>query len=195
MMEGLQGNLGVLKGGKTITSSKMIDQGLDGSEVSRRLNNLYRKVAKYIEDNNLQERVNLDVDNRGLTIRFTGKLLFGLGEADIKPEATEILNQIANFIQTVPNQVTVEGHTDNLPINNSKFPTNWELSTARATNVIRYFIEKDDIDPSRLSAAGYSKYKPLHPNNNPQNRALNRRVDVVILKMEDQGKKEDVINE
>ncbi|GAB6098889.1 OmpA family protein [Halanaerocella petrolearia] len=194
MVQGLQGKLGVLEGGKTISQSKMIEKGLNSPNISSRLNNLQQKVSSYVQENNLQNDINLAIDERGLTIRFSGKVLFDLGRAEIKSDSKEILNQIAGFIKTVPNNVTVEGHTDNLPISNSKFPSNWELSTTRATNVIRYFIEQDDIDPSRLSAAGYSKYKPIHPNNTRQHRALNRRVDVVILKM-DQEKKEDLVNE
>ncbi|KXS40607.1 MAG: chemotaxis protein MotB, partial [Candidatus Frackibacter sp. T328-2] len=88
------------------------------------------------------------------------------------------------IIDKVPNQIMVEGHTDDLPINNSRFPSNWELSTARATNVVRHFIENNGIDPAKLSAAGYAKYKPIKPNTNAKNRSLNRRVDVIVLKKE-----------
>ena len=89
--------------------------------------------------------------------------------------------RVADIIKEVPNDVLVEGHTDNLPINTPEFPSNWELSTARATRVIRYFIENENIDPDRLSASGYSEYQPLRPNDTPENRAENRRVEIVLL--------------
>ncbi|AGB40637.1 flagellar motor protein [Halobacteroides halobius DSM 5150] len=195
MIEGLQGKLGVLEGGKTISESKMINAGLNSPRISNELSNLYRQVSKYIKENNLEKDINLKVDERGLTIRFTGQVLFELGEAKIKSGSKDTLSQIAAFIKSVPNDVVIEGHTDSLPISNSDFASNWELSTTRATNVIKYFIEQNSITPSRLAAAGYSKYKPIRPNNSPRNRAMNRRVDVVILRMEEDKKKEEVINE
>ncbi|MDK2959817.1 MAG: chemotaxis protein MotB, partial [Bacillota bacterium] len=76
----------------------------------------------------------------------------------------------------------VEGHTDNLPINTYRFPSNWELSTARATTVVRYLAEKHGIPPDRLSAAGYGEWRPVAPNDTPEHRAQNRRVDIVVLR-------------
>lgn len=189
MIEGLQGKLGVLKGGKTISSAPMIDAGLNSQRSgTQQLSNLNTKVEQYIQDQGLEDDVETKITDKGLTVRFTGKVLFGLGEAEIKEDAKDILNNMAEFIKTVPNDVMVEGHTDDLPISNSQFPSNWELSTARATNVIRYFIENDNLDPTRLSAAGYSKYKPIVPNENWENRMKNRRVDIVILRMDQQQK-------
>ena len=189
MIEGLQGKLGVLTGGKTISSAPMIDAGLNSQRSgTQQLSNLNTKVEQYIQDQGLEDDVETKITDKGLTVRFTGKVLFGLGEAEIKEDAKDILNNMAEFIKTVPNDVMVEGHTDDLPISNSEFPSNWELSTARATNVIRYFIENDNLDPTRLSAAGYSKYKPIVPNENWENRMKNRRVDIVILRMDQQQK-------
>ena len=194
VIEGLQGKLGVLEGGKTISSSKMINAGLNSKRTGlRRIGELYERVSRYIRQENLQKDVKLEITDRGLTIRFTGKVLFPLGKAEIKDQAYNILDKMAQFVKSVPNDVVVEGHTDNLPIQNSNFPSNWELSTTRATNVIRYFIENNSINPVRLSAAGYSKYKPVKPNNSVKNRSLNRRVDIIILKMDET--EEDITNE
>ena len=187
MIEGLQGKLGVLEGGQTISSAPMINAGLDSQRSgTRQLSNLNTKVENYIEGEDLEDDVETKITDKGLTVRFTGEVLFDLGEAAIKEDSRDILTKMSEFIKTVPNDVIVEGHTDDLPINNSKFPSNWELSTARATNVIRYFIENDNIDPTRLSAAGYSEYKPIVPNTNMENRMRNRRVDIVILRMDQQ---------
>ena len=185
VVKSLQGNLGVLKGGKTVSSSDLITAGVQSNKMGLpRLNRIRQKITSYLQKQKLQDDIKVKMTDRGLTIRFTGKVLFDLGEAAIKENAYSILDKISGIISDVPNQIMVEGHTDNLPISNSKFPSNWELSTARATNVVKYFIEKNDITPAKLSAAGYSKYKPVKPNNSPENRALNRRVDVILLKRE-----------
>lgn len=197
MIEGLQGKLGVLEGGKTISSEPMVEAGLDNERSgTKQLSNLKNSIEEYIEAEGLEDEVEAKISDKGLTVRFTGEVLFDLGEAEIKNNAKEILNKMSEFIKTVPNDVVVEGHTDDLPINNSRYPSNWELSTARATNVIRYFIENDNVNPTRLSAAGYSKYKPVVPNTDRESRMKNRRVDIIILRMdqEDNGGKEANLN-
>lgn len=185
VVEALQGNLGVQEGGKTISSSDLITAGVQSNKMGLpRLNRIHQKITSYLQKQKLQDDIKVKMTDRGLTIRFTGKVLFDLGEAQIKEEAAPILDKISGIISEVPNQIMVEGHTDNLPISNSRFPSNWELSTARATEVVKYFIEENGIVPAKLSAAGYSKYKPVKPNDSPENRALNRRVDVILLKRE-----------
>jgi chemotaxis protein MotB len=88
---------------------------------------------------------------------------------------------VAHILAATPNAIRVEGHTDNIPIHTARFFSNWELSTARATNVLQYFIAQGNVAPDRLSAAGYGEYKPSAPNTGERNRALNRRVDIVLL--------------
>lgn len=193
VIESLKGKLGVLEGGKTISSSELITAGAKSEKVSlQEFDRIHSKIAKYVENKNLEDKIKLEMTERGLTIRFTGKVLFDLGEARIKEGSYEILDKIAGIIDQVPTQIMVEGHTDNLPINNSKYPSNWELSTTRATNVVRYFIEHNEINPAKLLAAGYAKYKPIKPNDSPKNRASNRRVDVIVLrdKFGDQAERE-----
>jgi len=140
-------------------------------------------LAEFLEESFFGHTVQIEMDERGIVIRFAENVLFDLGKADLKPEAQEILSEIARVIAQIPNHVRVEGHTDNLPIATSRFPSNWELSTARATAVIRYMADAHSIDPRRMSAAGYGEYRPLKPNDSDQNRRLNRRVDVVILRL------------
>ncbi|ADL13139.1 flagellar motor protein MotB [Acetohalobium arabaticum] len=185
VVEALQGNLGVLKGGKTISSSDLITAGVRDENLGMpELNRINQKITSYLQEQELEDEIKVEMTERGLTIRFTGKVLFDIGRATIKEDAYSILDKISGIISEVPNQIMVEGHTDNLPISNSRFPSNWELSTARATEVVKYFIEENSITPAKLSAAGYSKYKPVKPNDSPENRALNRRVDVILLKRE-----------
>lgn len=106
--------------------------------------------------------------------------LFATGNADIRPEARETLDEIATFISTLPNSIRVEGHTDDIPIHTAQFPSNWHLSVARAMNTGYYMLLKG-FPPQRLSIAGYSEYQPVAPNDTPKNHAKNRRVEIVIL--------------
>ena len=129
----------------------------------------------------LKENAKLEINERGLVIRLTGRALFDFGKANIRKDAIPILNEVIKALKKVPNQVAVEGHTDNIPIHTKEFPSNWELSVARAARVVRYFIEVGKISPKRLRAAGYGEYRPLYPNDTPEHRALNRRVEIVIL--------------
>ena len=201
-MGSLQGHLGVLSGGRAISTQQSLDRGDIGQDFSpittRVLRRAMAEIEAYVEDEGVGQDVSTEMTQRGLVIRFTGQLLFNLGEADIREEGEDVLLRVANIIREVPNDVLVEGHTDNLPINTPEFPSNWELSTARATRVIRYFIENENIDPDRLSASGYSEYQPLRPNDTPENRAENRRVEIVLLNPDYMGppraEQEEVIN-
>ena len=119
--------------------------------------------------------------NRGVVIRLNDTMLFDQGSAIIKPEAMSTLAKIADSFEKFQNPIVIEGHTDSMPISNDKFPSNWELSTARATNIIKYLTETKKFPPNRLSAVGYGEYMPIEDNNTPQGRAKNRRVDIIVL--------------
>jgi chemotaxis protein MotB len=106
------------------------------------------------------------------------KILFSPGCAELKPEIYPILDKLYEMLKDLPNPV--EGHTDSIPISTEKFPSNWELSTARASSIVRYFIAKG-INPERLKASGYADTKPIASNAAPKGRAQNRRVEIVIL--------------
>lgn len=126
--------------------------------------------------------ISLVQEQRGLVIRFADQALFDTGKADIRPEAEPVLRRLAETLRPLENPIRVEGHTDNVPINTAQFPSNWELSTARASRVVRFFIEQG-IPVARLSAAGYADQRPVAPNDTPEGRAKNRRVDVVVLSL------------
>lgn len=180
----LKAQLGVLDGGRTISEDTLVSKGLKGERFNPSQTNLNRvmgELSQYIKEQGLQNNVSLEITRRGLIVRLTGQILYDLGKAEIKPEGEKILDKIATSIKDIPNDIMVEGHTDNLPINNEQFPSNWELSTTRATNVIKFFIENYNISPDRLSAAGYSEYRPLYSNDTPEHRTKNRRVEIVIL--------------
>ncbi len=119
-------------------------------------------------------------DGLVVSLRETG--FFDSGSAGVKPGATSSLTRIADLLTQRTNRIRIEGYTDDQPIHNSKFNSNWELSTARATEMIRLLIQKYSFDPGRLSAGGYANYHPIADNITSEGRALNRRVDVVILR-------------
>ena len=108
-------------------------------------------------------------------------MLFDLGEADIKPEAKKLLLSLTKILRRFPNRLRIDGHTDNLPINNAKFASNWQLSTARAANVAYLLNKQGGIDGKRISVTGHASFDPAVPNTTAKNRAINRRVEIVVL--------------
>lgn len=142
------------------------------------------KIQEFVSEEHLEKAVKMRIDERGLIVSLvTDKVIFKRGEADMSPATIKIMDRIADTLKSVPNHIQVEGHTCDLPIA-SRYPSNWELSTARASTVVRYMIEVEKIPPERLSASGYADSKPLVPNTSESNRAINRRVDIVVLKTE-----------
>ncbi len=181
----IQGSLGLLRGGRTLATEELVEEFRPPPQVDFRdlaqMRAVQARLEATLEEAQLQDTVILRLEERGLVVRFSDQVLFDLGQADIKPEGRQTLDRIAPDLAAIPNQVRVEGHTDNWPINTPRFPSNWELSAARATNVVRYLIEVHGLSPERLSAAGYGEYRPIAPNDSDANRQRNRRVDVVIM--------------
>ncbi|MCP4633253.1 MAG: OmpA family protein [candidate division Zixibacteria bacterium] len=140
-----------------------------------------RKIGSFIENKNLQTDIETVLNSRGLIIHLTESAFFEQGQADIKAEAKYILKTLSDILVEIPNDMRIEGHTDDVPIHTSQFPSNWELSTARATNVLRFFIEECKITPDRISALGFGEYRPRASNSTPNDRKRNRRTDIVIL--------------
>ncbi|MDY6821319.1 MAG: OmpA family protein [Deferribacterota bacterium] len=141
-------------------------------------------LVNYIESVNLKNFISVIETDKGFTIRIQDELLFDLGSTEIKSSAYPLLDKIASIANNTPYNILVEGHTDDLPMKyGAKYDTNWELSTARAASVVKYFINKG-INPKKLAAAGYSKYHPLVPNINSENRRKNRRVEINFISPE-----------
>jgi chemotaxis protein MotB len=128
-----------------------------------------------------QKNVRISEDSRGLTITLNEAGFFDPGSAVIQPAALPVVDRIAATLRATTYDVRVEGHTDNTPIRTAQFPSNWELSTARATHVLQYLIANAAIPPERLSAVGYGEFRPVAENATPSGRAANRRVDIVVL--------------
>lgn len=128
-------------------------------------------------------------DERGVVITVADKYFFESGLAGLKESSRDVLDKIASALLENPNMIRIEGHTDNIPIKNQTFPSNWELSSSRAINVVKYFIDNHNIKPERISAIGYAENKPVATNDAPEGRAKNRRVDIVLLS-DSESKKE-----
>lgn len=147
-----------------------------------------KKIQTLVKEEKLEDKVRLRVDERGLVISLaTDKVLFRPGQATLSRSARKIIDAVADALIDIPNEIRVEGHTCDLPIRSSEFPSNWELSTARATNVIRYLINNKGFASERLSAAGYADSRALVANTSESNRAINRRVDIVVLRSQQMG--------
>ncbi len=140
------------------------------------------ELEKYIKEKGLEGKVEVGQEERGLVISLKEALLFRIGSADLTPEARNVVADVGQVLAKMPNNIRIEGHTCNLPINTSRYPSNWELSTARATNVVRYLVTQVGLKPEMLSATGYGEFRPIVPNNSEKNRVKNRRVDIVVLK-------------
>ncbi len=153
-----------------------------GKQELANMNEAKKELDKYIKKEGLQGKVEVSTEERGLVISLKEALLFNIGSAEITSEARQIILKVGQILAKLPNSIRIEGHTCNLPINTPQFPSNWELSTARATNVVRFMISQVGIPAERLSAAGYGEFRPLVPNTSESNRAKNRRVDIVVLK-------------
>lgn len=155
---------------------------LGGNEQNKRLAiDAARRIRKTVKQENLEDAIKVKVTETGVAIKVADPICFDIGKADIKPEMIGVLNDIAKIIaKTDDTQIRVEGHTDDLPIHTKEFPSNWELSAARALSVVKFLAYKGGIEPARLSAIGYGEYRPIVPNTSEKNRMLNRRIEIYI---------------
>ena len=134
-----------------------------------------------------RHEVTLNAQREGLVISLREIGFFDSGSAHLRPDSEAAVRRIAQVLWAQQNNMRIEGHTDNVPIHNSTFASNWELSTARATEIIRLFIASYDFPPTRLSAAGYAEFHPAASNDTAEGRAQNRRVDIVVLPSPPEG--------
>lgn len=128
-----------------------------------------------------REEIALRVGKDGLVVSLREMGFFESGQAQVKLKSEPSLARLAKILASGPYDIRVEGHTDNVPIHSGRFASNWELSAARATSVVRLFVENYHFSPARISAAGYAEFHPVTSNETPQGRTLNRRVDIVVL--------------
>jgi len=138
-------------------------------------------IGKDVAEKGLTDVVSIGALQEGAVIRISGEALFASGDARLDPQGAQVLDTIATRLREVPNSLRVDGYTDDLPFHTREFASNWELSTARALSVLHFLIDKGGVEPDRLSAGGYGPYHPIAPNDSREDRAQNRRVEIVVL--------------
>ncbi len=159
-----------------IEKIQVLKSELEGLKTTKQL--LEEKLSSEIRD----KQVRLEMAEKGLVITFVAEVLFDSGKAKLRKESFPILDKVISILRSeVPdNDIGIEGHTDNEPIKFSRWKTNWELSTQRALGVL-YYLEKNGINPLRLSAIGYGEYRSVASNSTKEGKQLNRRVEIVVL--------------
>ncbi|WP_373600039.1 OmpA family protein [Paraclostridium bifermentans] len=184
LSKALQESLG---GSTAVTELKNLDElKVDAGEGNETKEDLVKKVNEAIKGNSLEEVIKVREEERGVILQLDETILFDSGKADLKESSIKALDTITTLVNSMENDILVEGHTDNVPIHNSQFASNWELSTERAVSVVRYFVGEKGVAPTRFSVKGYGEFKPLVDNSTPENRAINRRVDVLIVDQKDE---------
>ena len=190
-MMSLQGALGVLDSYPTVSIQKDLLLAIptfneaeynesDNDEKFKEMESLAAALNQSIEQLNIKKDMKIITEGDKVRIRISNPLFFGLGKANFKPFAKNILNNIIIILKGKEYDIAVEGHTDDLPIKTKEFPSNWELSTKRAVNVVRYFIDKGKISPEYLTAAGYAEFRPIVYEKTAKARNENRRVEIFI---------------
>ncbi|MBP2241882.1 chemotaxis protein MotB [Cytobacillus eiseniae] len=153
------------------------------SEVDKEeLKAIQNKVNAYIEENELSGRLDTLLTGEGLMVSIRDNVLFASGSADVRTNDINIANEIAELlIMDPPRNIIISGHTDNVPIGNAPFDSNWELSVMRAINFMKIILKNDELDPRMFSAKGFGEFQPVASNDNSAGKAKNRRVEILIL--------------
>jgi chemotaxis protein MotB len=169
----------IFQSGKRSDAQKIQELSAQLDELARSKGLLEQKLGSEIDD----KQVKLQMMEKGLVITVVGDLLFDSGKAKIREEALPLLTKVSTILKDNMAQfnIGIEGHTDNIPIKQSGWKSNWELSTSRALSVLHYLANDQGISPERLSAIGYGEYRPLVSNETSDGRKQNRRVEIVIL--------------
>lgn len=171
-------NVGGYFGNENFADPALKSELLDLSDNKFDLKNT---LQQYIEEYDFSNNIRLTENERGITISIMDNILFESGKAELSESSKPILQKMTQLLKTLPNDIRIEGHTDNVPIRTEEFPSNWHLSIARATNTAYYLMNTLGLNQERVSVVGNSEFKPIAENDSPESRALNRRVDIVIL--------------
>ena len=165
--------------------SEQADNVTKQDDINDTFDELYERITVYIKTNDLAGQLSISRTDDVIVIRFSEMAIFNSGEADILPGNEETIVHVINIISeniSAISMINIEGHTDNVPINSSKFADNWDLSAKRATNMLREVLKTNLIDENKISATGYGEYHPISTNDTAEGRAQNRRVDFVLEK-------------
>ncbi len=175
-----QGRTGMLRG-EMVVSTAGTQAKQSRHEVSAEQAERYEELLKYLEESQLDDKVEVQLTQEGLFVSITDSVMFASGRTELVEPSRTILRKVANVLRDDVQAVIVEGHTDDRPIRNARFPSNWELSAARATSVVRFLNTSDyALDSDQYVAIGYGEYHPRDTNTTPAGRALNRRVEILF---------------
>jgi chemotaxis protein MotB len=184
----LRGSLGVLKGGTTVEAT--VEPNTSGEEAKAagsaprhemNTQHVAYTINSYLRSEGLDKSIQVTINQRGVAVSISDQFLFESGSAVLKPDGKRVLYKIATLVREEVPAVSVEGHTDAVPLRGGIYRDNWGLSSARAAVVVSYLAAEAGVAPQKLQAVGYSSYRPMVPNDTPEHRALNRRVDIVFL--------------
>ncbi|UCC11143.1 MAG: OmpA family protein [candidate division WOR-3 bacterium] len=171
--------------------AKIADLSVEKEQEIDRLADTYEKLVTDMQAEIEQGQVTITQLADRLSVSMVDKILFPSGKAEIMPEGIEVLERVGNILKNVEDKIIrVEGHTDNVQIHpklQEQFPTNWELSTTRATNVVRFLQEEVEIDPGKLEAIGMSEYHPVAGNDTQEGRSQNRRIEIILVPLVPEG--------
>ena len=148
----------------------------------KKIDEAKNNIRDTIDEKGIADKVQVVEEKDFLLVRLDSEVFFDSGSADIRSEGMKVLSSLAATLKGIENEIMVSGHTDNIPINNSRFKSNWELSTARATNVVSYLINDEKLNPALLTATGNGEFRPTGDNNTAEGRQKNRRIEIKILK-------------
>ena len=191
ILSSFKGSLGMMQGGFSLARGRMEEIGLNmlnlpSSEQGRALAKMLKRAVEAFKPEIQAKKVRVREDERGLVITLSSDAYFEPGSAKLKDDIIPVLKKVAEIIKSMPNYARIEGHTDNRHVPprglEEGYATNWELSSARAVNVLRYLIEAAGVNPKQMSAVAFGEYRPIDDNNTPEGRAYNRRVEIVILR-------------
>lgn len=166
---------------KSSREATQAESSADEKSEQQRMEELKAELDAKLKSENLSASVKTGIDKRGLVISLSNAIFFDPGSAEIKKGNESTLLEIAEMINAMNHFIRIEGHTDNVPMNSDAYPSNWDLSAARAANVVRLFTGKTNISPEKLIAVGYGEYRPVEDNATEEGRAKNRRIDIIVL--------------
>ncbi len=150
---------------------------------NKKIEDAANKIRDIIAEKGLSDKINVIEEKDFLMVRLDSEVFFSSGKADILDSGKNILNALSEVLSLLENKdILIQGHTDNVPIKTALYPTNWELSTARATNVVRYIVETQNMDPSKITATGNGEYRPIGDNETAEGRQQNRRIEIKVLR-------------
>jgi len=180
----MEGNKNPIQGQPASPSPNMAGDSKDQAYLQENVQLLEVKktLDKYIQESNLTGDLQTVLTEDGLIVRIKDSALYPSGNADLLPESRRFGVAIAKMLVPLQQKVTVSGHTDNVPINTREFPSNWDLSSKRALNFMKFLLAQEKLQPERFSAIGYGEYRPILANETADGRAKNRRVEVLILR-------------